>query len=182
MSTILTRLLSLSIIYSNSPLLQTPVGLFSSANVAILPSPLNPAVPTPATVTIVPEVASTNRITLLAASAMYMFSVASTYMPVGLFSNADVAAPPSPAYPDIPVPATVVIIPLVRFTFLTQLLPASLKNKLLPTTKTLLGLFKAAAVAKPPSPLYPAAPVPARVLILPEASIFLILLFPLSAT
>ena len=42
---------------------------------------------------------------------MYIFPDASTATPTGKYRPADVASPPSPVYPLVPSPATVVMIP-----------------------------------------------------------------------
>ena len=65
----------------------------------------------PAMVLIVPP-GVTFRMRLLARSEMYRFPEASTARPFGVFNDADVAGPPSPEKPWVPLPATVEIIPL----------------------------------------------------------------------
>ena len=90
---------------SPAPSTATPCGSFSCAAVAGPPSPENPPRPSfalsaaksPATVVMIPVLASTRRITLLDASAMYTSPAASTATPVGVFSAARFAGPPSPA-------------------------------------------------------------------------------------
>src|SRR5208282_462593 len=96
------------------PSTNTVNGLDSSALTAEPPSPLNPAVPVPATVWIVRLATPTSRIRLLPESAMKMFPDPSTKTPSGKFSCALVAGPPSPQ--DVvedghatPVPATVLM-------------------------------------------------------------------------
>jgi hypothetical protein len=90
----------------------TPVGWFSRALVAGPPSPAKPPVPaTPATVVIVPSTC-TSRTTLLASSAISTPPSGAATARIGAASSALVAGPPSPANPDCPVPAIVVIVPL----------------------------------------------------------------------
>jgi hypothetical protein len=84
-----------------------------------------------------------------------------------LFSSARVAGPPSPEKPAVPLPATVVMIPLEE-TFRIRWLPTSAIRK--PPSgvgATANGMFSSADVAGPPSPLKPWTPVPATVVIVP---------------
>jgi hypothetical protein len=78
----------------------------------------------PATVVITPA-GLTLRTRWLKASAMYRLPAASTAMPRGLLSWANVAWPVSPEKPATPVPATVVITP-AGLTLRTRWLPVSL--------------------------------------------------------
>ena len=82
----------------------TPKGLFKRAPVAGPKSPLKPAVPVPAIVVMMPLVA-TLRTTLESRSAMKTLPAASMAMPMGKFSCARVAGPPSPELPARPLPA-----------------------------------------------------------------------------
>ena len=70
-----------------------------------------PRTPVPATVVIVPET-STLRMRASSGSATYRLPLLSKASPCGEISGADVAGPPSPAYPSSPVPAAVEILPL----------------------------------------------------------------------
>jgi len=74
-------------------------------------SPLKPAVPFPATVMMIPL--AILRMRLLLASAMYRLPMESKAIPSGKFNWAKLAGPLSPLKPAVPVPATVVITPLV---------------------------------------------------------------------
>ena len=88
------------------------MGSFNSALIAPFPllSPLKPPVPLPAMVVMVPLV--TLRMRLLPESAMYKFPVESIATPTGDISWALVAGPLSPRKPAVPLPATVVMVPL----------------------------------------------------------------------
>src|ERR1035441_6326372 len=89
-----------------------PSGFDRLALKAKPPSPAYAAVPFPTTVVMVP-LASTLRMRLLHWSSIYRFLDESKVMRGGLHRLALVAAPPSPEYPEIPLPATVVMMPLV---------------------------------------------------------------------
>ncbi|MFT3791948.1 MAG: hypothetical protein QM741_12935 [Rudaea sp.] len=69
-----------------------------------------PSWPLPAIVVMMPE-PSTLRIRWFEQSAMYRLPALSMATASGLFSCAVFAAPPSPEYPALPVPATAVIVP-----------------------------------------------------------------------
>src|SRR6266705_3023330 len=101
----------------------TPLGSFNDAEVAGPPSPLNPSLPLPAIVVIVPAV-STLRIRRFPASAMYTLPAGSTATPLGSYNEAEVAGPPSPSNPCLPLPAMVLMIPAV-LTLRIRLLPSS---------------------------------------------------------
>src|ERR1039458_7324490 len=79
------------------------------------PSPLYPAVPLPANVLMVP-VGLTRRIRLFPRSVMYRFPALSLTQSVGPNIAAAVAGPPSPEYPDAPLPAPVVTVDNGAFT------------------------------------------------------------------
>src|ERR1039457_3865884 len=148
----------------------TSLGWFSSAAVAGPPSPLKPAVPLPATVLIVPA-AVTFRMRLLP-SAMKRLPALSTAMPAGWNSSAEVAGPPSPLKPAVPLPATVLIVP-AAVTFRMRLLVSSAMKRLPAlSTATPSGSRSSAEVAGPPSPLKPRVPLPATVLIAPAGATF----------
>src|SRR5881296_1293217 len=101
----------------------TPTGKLNSAEVAGPPSPLNPSLPLPAIVVMIPAV-STLRIRRFPASAMYTLPAGSTATPLGSYNEAEVAGPPSPLNPCLPLPAMVLMIPAV-LTLRIRLLPSS---------------------------------------------------------
>jgi hypothetical protein len=75
----------------------TSAGKFIVAEVAKPPSPLKLAIPVPAMVVINPVDTSTIRIRSLVAAAKYTSPVTGdTHTPYTVFTNAEVAAPPSP--------------------------------------------------------------------------------------
>src|SRR3990167_5951120 len=88
----------------------TPQGVLSWALVAGPPSPEKPVPPFPATVEMIPP-GVTLRMRLVTYSAKYRLPAESTATEYGLFKFALVAGPPSPLPPDVPPPATVVIVP-----------------------------------------------------------------------
>ena len=146
----------------------TPTGPANPALVAGPPSPEEVADPLPATVVMIPVVAFTFRTLLLAASPMYRFPAASNAIAPGLSNSALVAAPPSPEKPEVPLPATVVMIRVFAAILRTLLLERS-TMKILPalSVRTYSGEMNFAPVALPPSPESPADPgVPAIVEIL----------------
>jgi hypothetical protein len=91
---------------------------------------------------------------------------------LGYSRRALVASMPSPLYPQPPMklPATVEINPVFFDMRRMQQLSVSSMYTSLVDGSTLTALLKVIceAVAGPPSPLYPATPVPAIVLIMPE--------------
>ena len=92
------------------------------------PSPEKPGSPKisgprPATVVILPVSASTFRIRKLLKSEMYRLPAASRARPSG-FRPASVAAPPSPEKKRLPLPAMVVMMPVLRSIRRTRLLPS----------------------------------------------------------
>src|ERR1700719_185699 len=90
----------------------TPRGWLRLALAAGPPSPEYTQVPVPTTVEITPVEADTSRTRQLAESAIRMFPERSTATPEGLFTIALMACPPSPEYPQVPVPATVEMMPV----------------------------------------------------------------------
>src|SRR5262249_30956005 len=82
--------------------------------------------------------------------------------PEGFESWAEVAGPPSPRKPAMPMPATVEIVPSVA-TFLTRW-PSNSEMYTFPaaSTATLRGVISWALMAGPPSPVDPFSPVPAN--------------------
>ncbi len=113
----------------------------------------------------------TSRTRLLLASAMKRLPAASTATPVGEYSSALVAGPPSPERPKAPLPATVLMTP-AGDTSRTRLLPwSAMKRSPAASTANPTGLparLSSAAVAGPPSPLKPRVPLPATVVIVPD--------------
>src|SRR5947208_966780 len=85
--------------------------------------------------------------------------------------DAEVAGPPSPLEANVPLPATVVIAPVLAFTRRIRWLYVSARKRLpVPSMAIPQGWFKDAAVAGPPSPLNVAVPLPAiAVIICPPA-------------
>ena len=111
-------------------------------------------VPLPANAVITPVDRSTWRTTLLPLSATKRFPAVSRARPVGMLSSAEVAAWPSPLYPNVPQPATVVITPVPRSTLRTTLFPLSaMKRSPAASTATPVGSSSSADVAAPPLPL-----------------------------
>ena len=127
-ATFRTRLLPVSAIKMFPDLsTATSSGKFSSAVVASTLSDTYPLPLVPAIVVMMPLMADTFRILLLAVSVMKTLPNASTANPFGNLSDAEVAGPPSPLKDWEPVPATVVIKPVLTVTFKTLLLPVSEK-------------------------------------------------------
>src|SRR5580704_7409284 len=128
---------------------------------------------------------STSLIRLLNKSPTYMLPRLSTTTPSGVAKLADNAGPPSPANAKFPFPANVVIIPVAPSTRRITLFPVSeIKRFPAPFADTLTGPFRVAFVAKPPSPVCAAVPVPAIVVIIRgvPVSILRITLLSVSAT
>ena len=150
-----TRSFSESAIYTMPAVsTATPRGPPSIASVPAPPSPLKPCSPLPATVIMMPVLAVHSRIRLLLSSAMYTLPTASVVTPHGLWSAALTPTPPSPLKPGTPLPAIVVMIPVLFVHRRTRLLPKSAMYAL-PTasTATPFGVRSFALVAAPPSPL-----------------------------
>jgi hypothetical protein len=82
-----------------------------------------------------------------------------------------VAGPPLPVSPQMPVPATVVMMPVAAETLRTAQLLVSAMNRL-PERSTAIPVGKSslALLAGPWSPVYPVAPVPAIVVMMPCGS------------
>src|ERR1700675_3854329 len=155
----------------------TPKGSFNWALVAAASSPEypHPRLRAPATVEIWPVEDETLRITQFPVSAMKMFPEPSTATPKDWLSWALVAAPPSPEYPQLAVPATVEIMPVeVEILRIAQLVVSAMMTFPELSTATPLGNPSLALVAKPPPPEYPqckspvmSGSVPATVEIMP---------------
>src|SRR5271170_1938324 len=128
---------------------------------------------------------STFLIRLLNTSPTYILPSGVTTTPTGVAKLAASAGPPSPENPNVPLPANAVIILLAPSTRRIRLLPESEIKKLpAPFSETRSGEFRVALVATPPSPVFPAAPVPAIVVIMRgvPVSILRITLLSVSAT
>ena len=107
---------------------------------------------------------------------MYMFPLTSIATWLGIFKLALVAGPSSPLKPNMPFPATVVMIPVSAATCLIRLFTLSIISRLpLASIATRYGYAKLALVAGPPSPLKPSTLFPATVVIIPKLSILRIL-------
>ena len=125
---------------SPEPSRTTSAGKLSSPTVAAPPSPPKDAVPLPASVLILCDVAPTWRMRKLYASAMKRLPVESRATSMGELSWAAVAAPPSPAKPQAPpVPATVLILPVVATLRMTQLPLSAMKRLPAPSRATPVG-------------------------------------------
>ena len=124
------RLLPVSAI-KNPPLAsgETENGRFSCAASAGPPSPESPCVPLPATVVMTPA-GEINRTRWLPVSGKRMLPSGSAAMPRGAAICANVAGPPSPEKPNVPVPAIVVMMPVALDTCLMRWLPVSAITKL----------------------------------------------------
>ena len=152
----------------------------SRAFVAGPPSPeLPPAKqPQPATVVIIPP-GETLRMRL-PPPEMYRLPSATNRLPapstatLSGYSCALVAGPPSPERPSVPLPATVVMVPLAE-TRRIRRLPRSARNRL-PEPSTARPVdsvsISCAFVAGPSSPEKPAVPVPATVVMIPLGETF----------
>ena len=130
----------------------TDTGLFSVAPVAGAPSPVWLAVPSPAMVVMMPVAAVTLRMRLLPESTMYRLPAVSIATSDGPLNCAAVASPLSPLDPSTPVPATVLMMPVVAVT-LRMTWPLNSAMYRLPTLSTAMpyGLLIWAALASPPS-------------------------------
>ena len=105
---------------------------------------------------------------------------------MGKLSVAPVAAPPSPQAGNTPaqsppVPAAVVIVPAGLTRRTTRLLKSAIRNPPSPVDATPVGPLIVAAVAAPPSPVYPAVPFPATVVMTPAGETLRMRLLPWSA-
>ena len=106
-----------------------PVGTFAT-NTVVLPGAIAAK---GATVTLaVAAPPATRRIWLPSVSAMNKFPAASTATDRGLDNVAAVAGPLSPVDPKVPVPATVVMMPVVRLTSRIALLSRSAMYRIVP--------------------------------------------------
>ena len=121
------------------------------------------------------------RIRLLPRSAMKMSPARPKATPLANANSAAMAGPLSPAKPQFPSPATVVMMP-ARSTMRTRALKLSaMTRRPVASTATSDGPFSSARVAGPPSPLKPPplkpTPLPATVPIAPSTVTFRIRLF-----
>jgi hypothetical protein len=128
--------------------------------VAVPPSqPLFPYTPVPAIVVMVAELRVTTRTRLF--SAMYTLSLASTANALGDIRDAMLAKPPSLELPDVPVPAKVVMMPVLRVTMRTvdAVESAMYRLPLLSTASARVLYGSDVLVAGIPSPLDPIMPI-----------------------
>src|SRR3984893_16444814 len=100
-----------------------------------------------------------------------MFSGPSTATPEGRLRSADVAGPPLPVCPAVPVPATVVIIPLLTSRTFCEV-GSAMNTFPEASTAIAVGDDSCALVGDPPSPQFPVegeqgVPLPANVLMFP---------------
>ena len=165
--TFLTPFPSRSAIYVLPRLsIQTARGPIIDASVAGRPSPFLSFSPFPAKVLIIPVLRSNRLILWSCMSAINRPPFLSKKQSFGSFICACVPGPPSPLYPETPVPATVVIIPELWSTFLIAALYLStIYISPLVSTDSEYKLSMVDRVAGPPSPEYPDTPVPATVVI-----------------
>ena len=151
----------------------------NEAAVAGPPSPEWANAPLPANVLMIPEILSTRLTRLFAPSEMYKSPRASTAKPSICLKPpprsppncAAVAGPPSPEKPSVPLPATVSMIPVATVTLRTFGAVLVSPKYTLPSRSVASdhGLRICAAMAGPPSPVDPATPVPATVVMIPVA-------------
>src|SRR5690242_20704856 len=129
------RLLLVSTTY-RFPAESTPTdpGELRDALVAAPLSPANVAVPLPATVVRTPLLSFRTR--LLFWSAIYKLPALSNAMPDGEFNDALSAGPPSPANPDVPLPATVVMMPALSTLRMRLLLLSEMNTLFAASTAT----------------------------------------------
>ena len=149
------------------------VGFASPAIFALPPSPLNELEFAPAILLITPEDMEIMRTRLFDESAMYMRrSELSMPTPSGLFNLVFVARLPPTVYPAVPVPATVLMMPVLLAIILITL--HELAKYMLPEAATIampFGPHTVAAFADPPSPVLTACPSPATVEMMPTANV-----------
>jgi hypothetical protein len=118
----------------------------------------------PATVVMIPVMVFTLRTRLLFSSTMYKLPSASNVSPDGEDRSASFAAISSKLFPRLPVPAIVVIMPVIASTFRTRFPSRSAKCMFPDESKTTPhGLSNVADFAGIPSPLNSDLPVPANV-------------------
>ena len=130
--------------------------------------------PSPATVVITPVLTVTFRIRLLLESAMKMLPFVSRDKPCGDFNIAKVAWPSSPPKLPTPVPATVVITPVLAVTLSILWLPETAIKRLFSLSRAMpFGFCSLLLVAGIPSSLEPPPYVlePATVEIMPNVEL-----------
>jgi hypothetical protein len=98
---------------------------------------------------------------------MNTFPAPSETTEVGYDSDASVAGPPSPENAACPLPAMVLIVPDGDTFRIAMLLASAMYRLPVASTVTPVGVSSDALVATPPSPEYPANPLPATVLMIP---------------
>src|SRR5207244_9609408 len=124
----------------------------------------------PATVVMIPVAAATLRIRWINWSAIYRLPLASSATPDGPLRLAPVAAPPSPAKVKLPLPATVVMIPVAAATLRIRWLNWSAIYRLpLASSATPDGPLRLAPVAAPPSPAQLKPTLHATLVMIPAA-------------
>ncbi len=139
---------------------------FAWRSPALAANPPSPPLPPPATVVMMP-LAATRRTRLLPVSAMIRFPALSNVRRCGWLNSALVAGPPSPEDPAVPLPATVVMMPLLSILRIRLFRESAIYTLPAPSRATPIGRFRLAEVAGPPSPENPAVPVPAMVEMIP---------------
>ncbi len=145
-----------------------PYSPMKPADVARPPSPTTEDDPIPAYVLIIPEERDRMRMVNVPASAMNRLLEVSQNKFFVKPTCALVPCPPSPVHPEMPVPTTVVMIPVeTAILRMRQSVPLSLLIYILPeTSKTSPSeLVIPAETAGPPSPELVVAPVPTTVFI-----------------
>src|SRR5215471_1855285 len=152
-------------------------GPFKFASIASPPSPPAPGSPVPAIVSIVPS-GRTRRtfpprgLTPSAFDVKIKEPNASNANPNGPLMLAEVAGPPSPVDPALPLPATVAMIPSGEIRRMRRLPESQTYRFPFGSSARLPGPLSDAFSAGPPSPENPGMPVPATVLTVPSAAIF----------
>ena len=90
--------------------------------------------------------------------------------PKGPLSSAEVAGPPSPEYPEVPLPAKVLMIPDGVTSRMTVLPASDINISPFESNATPSGSWSCASVAGPPLPVEPDSPSPATVLTIPDSA------------
>src|SRR5437773_5198003 len=101
---------------------------------------------------------------------MYRLPPASPATPLGAARLALVARPPSPPKLYVPFPATVVMMPEATTSRMRWLFVSAMYRLPAASTATPVGPARLAFVAGPPSPPKPEVPVPATVVMKPDAA------------
>lgn len=124
------RLLPVSATYT-SPLgaMTAAEGLQIHTLMPCMLSPLEPHMPVPSMVVMVPVVKDTRRTMLAPPSTTSRSWPHTTAKPVGRLSCADLAGPPSPMLPMMPVPANRLVLAAAAFHRRTRELPSLLRGQ-----------------------------------------------------